>query len=222
MYLADYFILDNARMKSPLQVTLLDSHDLSRHGMTVLLGTVDVSLVSVLTSLMELEHCLHERFCDVLLLDDALPTAVDANRAIRRVRACSPQTAILVFSQKLYLSYIQQLIWEGARGFVYKGEQMADVLQVAIQTVYRGDLYLSPKATALQFQTAHHRELEALTARDIQILHLIQNGSTVKEIAEALKLDSQTVYRTRNKLRDVLGARTNEQIVPTAYEKGLL
>src|SRR5690606_28158824 len=64
---------DEAGMTPQLQVALLDSHDLSRHGMTVLLDKIDVCVVSVLTSLMGLEHCLHERFCDVLLLDDALP-----------------------------------------------------------------------------------------------------------------------------------------------------
>src|SRR5688572_26353303 len=110
-------------MKRRLRVALLDTHDVSRHGMTSLLNRADVCLVHVLTSLSELDTCLHERFCDVMILDDDLPKAVDASRAVRRIKVRSPETAIVVFSQKLHLGYIQQLIWDGARGFVYKGEQ---------------------------------------------------------------------------------------------------
>ncbi len=207
-------------MKPRLKVVLLDTHDVSRHGMTSLLDRADICLVHNLTSLIELDTCLHEKFCDVMLLDDALPKAVDASRAVRRIKVRSPETAIIVLSQKLHLGYIQQLIWDGARGFIYKGEQMATILSMAIQTVYQGDLYLSPKATALQFQTQLHHD--TLSTRDIQVLQLLQNGLTINEIAQSLHLDCQTVYRLRKKLRDTLGARTNEQIVPTAHEKGLL
>lgn len=70
---------------------------------------------------------------------------------------------------------------------------MATILSMAIQTVYQGDLYLSPKATALQFQTQLHHELDNLTTRDIQVLQLLQNGLTINEIAESLQLDCQTV-----------------------------
>ena len=178
-------------MKPCLKVVLLDTHDVSRHGMTSLLDRADMCLVHNLTSLIELDTCLHEKFCDVMLLDDALPKAVDASRAVRRIKVRSPETAIIVLSQKLHLGYIQQLIWDGARGFIYKGEQMATILSMAIQTVYQGDLYLSPKATALQFQTQLHHD--TLSTRDIQVLQLLQNGLTINEIAESLQLDCQTV-----------------------------
>ena len=190
-YFTPSSIVGYTRMKPCLKVVLLDTHDVSRHGMTSLLDRADMCLVHNLTSLIELDTCLHEKFCDVMLLDDALPKAVDASRAVRRIKVRSPETAIIVLSQKLHLGYIQQLIWDGARGFIYKGEQMATILSMAIQTVYQGDLYLSPKATALQFQTQLHHD--TLSTRDIQVLQLLQNGLTINEIAESLQLDCQTV-----------------------------
>ena len=94
-------------MRPRLKVVLLDTHDVSRHGMTSLLDRAEMCLVHNLTSLIELDTCLHDKFCDVMLLDDALPKAVDASRAVRRIKVRSPETAIIVLSQKLHLGYIQ-------------------------------------------------------------------------------------------------------------------
>ena len=211
-------------MKPIVKVALLDTHDVSRHGIRAVLerGVPEVQIVNILMSRDELERSLCEKAWDVLLLDDHLPSAVDISRVVSLVRWRSPNTAIAVLSQNLQVAYFQHLFREGVKGFIYKGEQMEDVLLPAIRMVSQGQLYVSPAAARLPYENEMPLAADQLNPRDRQVLHLLKEGLTVKEIAKVLNLESKSVYRSRWRLKARLGVRTNEQIVAVAHTKGLL
>lgn len=211
-------------MKPLVKVAFLDTHDVSRHGIVALLekGVSEVQLTHILTSRMELEHSLCDPQCDVLLMDDTFPKVGDINRVVNYIQLRSPHTAIMILSERLNMIYINQLFGEGVSGFIYKEAQLEDILLPAIRRVVQGELYLSPKVAALMLQNASQPELGTLNPRDMRVLQLLQDGLTVKEIADVLNLDPQAVYRSRNKLKEVLGVRTNEKIVSIAHTKGLI
>lgn len=94
----------------------------------------------------------------------------------------------------------------------------ADVEFAALRAVMRDELYLSSRTSALPYQ-AHP---ERLSVRECRVLQLLKMGFTVDEIAKVLHITTKTVYRSREKLKDSLGVRTNEQIVPTAQSRGWL
>jgi DNA-binding NarL/FixJ family response regulator len=211
-------------MKPRVKVAFLDHHDVSRRGIMAILeqAVSEVQVTHSLTSRMELEQQLCEAAWDVLLMDDMFPKAGDISHVVNHIQLQSPATAVIILSPRLHLVYLHQLFCEGVRGFIYKGEQLEDILLPAIRRVSQGEHYLSPKASFLMLQKSAQPELGALTTRDMHVLQLLRDDLTIKEIGEVLSLDSQSIYRSRNKLREVLGVRTNENIVPTAREKGLL
>jgi len=90
------------------------------------------------------------------------------------------------------------------------------------ETVYAGHFYASPRASGLLFTGRADVNITELNQTDIEILRLIDWGFTPKEIAAKLEITSRTVYRSRSKLRTLLGVSTNEQIVTSARQKGLL
>jgi DNA-binding CsgD family transcriptional regulator len=106
-----------------------------------------------------------------------------------------------------------------ARGFTYKPDAPGDAV---IGTRRNGDLFLSPKASALPYKERLLRNPDDLQHRDVEILRLMAQGYTVQEIAAHLDLASRSVYRLRGRLRAALNVRTNEQLVDAARERGLL
>lgn len=211
-------------MKPLVKIALLDTHDLSRHGFVALLekANSEVQLVHVMTSLSELDLCLSHQLFDVLFLDDTDTTPANLCQAMRYVLCQRAKTAIVILSHRLNTSYIQQLIAFGAKGFITKSEQLEDILLPSIRMVSRGEIYLSPKTAVLPYEGQLQPEREQLTLRDVQVLQMLREGLTVKEIANILNLESKAVYRSRWHLKEVLGVRTNEQIVPVAHARGLL
>jgi len=210
-------------MKAMINVAILDPHALSRHGMGVLLTQAadEITVAKTMVQTSDLDPCLYAGACDVLLLSDAISTETPVNSLVCHIQQSYPEVRVLILSQMLHLGYIQQLMHDGARGFLYKEDPVDEILLVAIRMVMRGELYFSPRASALPFQQ-HLSNLNGLSVRECQVLRMLSTGLTVSEIGEALHIDIKTVYRSRDKLKDILGVRTNEQIVPTARTRGLL
>ena len=210
-------------MTSMINVAILDPHPLSRHGMGVLLAQAadEITVTKTMGQVSDLDTCLRGEACDVLLLSDAIADGEPVNPLLHHIQQRWPEMRVMILSQTLHLGYIQQMLSDGARGFLYKEDRLDEILLLAIRTIMRGEVYLSPKATLLPYQTPV-QDLKSLTVRESQVLRLLNNGLTVGEIAKSLHLNIKTVYRSRDKLKDALGARTNEQIVPTAHSRGLL
>ena len=124
----------------------------------------------------------------------------------RNFIACSPVKYVNYYNQKAFILLVKVLI----------------LFITPFETVNAGHFYASPRASGLLFTGRADVNTTELNQTDIEILRLIDWGFTPKEIAAKLEITSRTVYRSRSKLRTLLGVSTNEQIVSAARQKGLL
>jgi two-component system invasion response regulator UvrY len=136
------------------------------------------------------------------------------------VRSLRPQAEIVLISNTLHFASIHQLLQQGIKGYLYKEDHLADNLVHAIETVSRGQLYLSPKVSALPYLEAQRAHVRGLNARDLQVLKLMYQGKTVQHIAQILMLKDRAVYRSQEKLRRALCVPTTELIVMAAMRSG--
>ena len=207
----------------PTRLFIIDSHDLSRNGLEMLVtrAQAPITLVGAYRTLDECRLQLQQNRPHVLLLDDTLPTSQDIFEVITRLCDQYPGLGIIVLSTRLQARYLQRLIQHGALGFIYKDDPLESALVNGIELVRSGDPYISPRASGLLF--ADQALLNArLNPTDLEVLRLMARGFTLKEIGVQTRLVPRSIYRIRGKLRQVLGVRTNDQIVAAAREQGLL
>ena len=206
----------------PIRVAIMDVSDLSRHGLQALVEkiTPNATLVGAFANLQTLENCLSETEVDVLLLDDMLPQMLSITSVVDTLRAIRPALQILILSQKLNVVYIQSVLQRHVNGYIYKEDQLADILAHAIQMIRRGQLYLSPQVSALPYTGVHAAPQQKLNSRDLSVLSLMNAGKTVQEMSARLDVSDRVIYGSQSKLRKALGVPTNELIVAAAAKKG--
>ena len=141
---------------------------------------------------------------------------------MRRLHHTVPHMRIIVISGRLHARYLQMLFGAGASGFIYREDRLENSLLAGIETVYHGYFFMSPRASGLLISGRTIDNTLQLNQSDLEVLRLIDQGLTPKEIAVSLKLTIRSVYRIRNKLSAVVGAPTHDHLVAAAREKGLL
>lgn len=208
----------------PTRLFIIDPHDLSRSGLELLVtrSQAPITLVGVYATLDEARLPLRQNHPHVLLLDDSLSHKIDIHETINQFCEQYPGLSILVMSSHLSAHYLQGLLQSGAMGFIYREDLVEASLIVGIELVRSGEFYVSPRASGLLFADRAIFTSDKLNQNDLDVLRLLARGFTAKEIASQLKMVRRSVYRIRSKLRSVLNVRTNEQIVQTARERGLL
>jgi len=158
----------------------------------------------------------------ILLLDDKLPPNEDINEVLARIHKRHSQLGILILSGRLHTRYLQMLFGAGASGFIYREDRLEESLTAGIEVVHQGYFYTSPRASGLLINSRLGYTPMRLNQTDLEVLRLIDDGLTMKEIAASLNLTLRSVYRIRNKLRSAVGAPTHEHLIAAAREKGLL
>ncbi|OIJ65388.1 response regulator transcription factor [Streptomyces mangrovisoli] len=169
---------------------------------------------------------------DVVLMDLRMPR-VDGLQAIRAIRddTALDDVKILVLTTFESEQYVAEALQAGANGFVGKGTDPRELL-LAIETVARGDVMLSPAATralvavftrsAAPVPQAAQQRFDALTPRELEMVVLVAGGITNDEIAARLSLSRHTVKTHINRAMVKLGVSDRAQLVVLAYESGLV
>jgi DNA-binding NarL/FixJ family response regulator len=204
-----------------IRIAILDVNDLSRFGLQALVERLpNATMAGAFNNLNELEAYLQEKEADILLMDDTLPRTRAIDPVIDSLHARYPALQIMILSKHLNQSYIQNVLQHHVQGYIYKEEQLAEILAHAVQMVRKGNLYLSPQVSALPYTaqktTAHAR----LRTRDLNVLYLMQAGKTVQEIAMHLNTSDRVIYHIQSKLRAALDVPTNELIIIEAAKQG--
>lgn len=166
---------------------------------------------------------LHQTRYDLRLLfvDGRL---LDFNNTYRQpfaVLKCPANTAYVVMSDQTHSEYIQQVMQNGAHGYIYaQMDGLEEMLITATHEVLSGRIYLCPQSVA---QLARHTpSLQRLRRRERQVLQHMAAGLSVKQMAQQLNVGEKTIYRDRERLRQWLDVPTVEQIVDAARQRGLL
>jgi DNA-binding NarL/FixJ family response regulator len=192
-----------------LKIVIVDDHPVVREGLIAALAR-EFEVVAAFASAEEL---LGARFtADVILLDLELP-GMSGVEAIPRL-----ETPVLVLTAYASDEQLDAVLRAGARGYLLKGAALEEIGR-AIRTVARGETYLDPRVASRVAALAH---APRLSPRERDVLRLLVEGSSNKEIAAALKVTERTVKFHVTSIFNKLGAENRAQAVTIAHQRGLI
>lgn len=200
-------------------VIIADDHRIVTDGLTKIINeNADTQVLGVTSTLAGLTELLPNLRPDVLLLDVALPDG-DGIDAIQRLRHLQPNLRIIVLTMFVEASVIHRALQNGANGYLFKSAGVDDLLG-AIRAVASGEQFLCDEARHI---LCEEKETPAiLTMREREILSLLAEGCTMKEIADQLCLGFETVHSYTKNLRQKLGCNNKASLVRVAMERHLL
>ncbi|HZG67246.1 MAG TPA: response regulator transcription factor [Herpetosiphonaceae bacterium] len=210
-----------------VRILLADDHAMLRDGVRMVLeahpgfevvGTADNGAEAV-----ALAHSLQP---DIAVLDVAMPE-LNGLDATREIRACCPETEIVILSMHEGEDYLREALRAGAAGYVLK-RAAAKELVGAIQAVQRGESYLDPALTRTLISDYVRKvdrtdlPADALTERELEVLKLVAEGFTNRQIAARLDISIKTVQSHRANLMDKLDLHDRTELVRYAIRRGLI
>jgi DNA-binding NarL/FixJ family response regulator len=211
-----------------VRVVIADDHGIVREGVRALLrASPDITVVGEAADGHEAIARCRELEPDVLLLDIAMPVLGGLEAAVE-IRKASPRTRILVLTQYGDREYVTRFLKIGASGYVLK-KAAGSELASAIRRVHAGGLVLDPDVArgALEAPRAAGESVagdpwEALTDREKQVLKLVAEGKSNKEVASLLSISVKTAMTHRENLMEKLGLHSRTDLIRFALKSGLI
>jgi two-component system response regulator NreC len=211
-----------------IRIVLADDHTVLREGIRSLLDDQpDMQVVGEAEDGRGAVQLAAEMKPDVVLMDIAMPL-LNGLEATRQIKRDLPQIHVLVLTMHDNEEYIRQVLTAGASGYVLK-RAAASELVAAIRAVHRGEAVLSPAITRLVLEDylrsdGSKPDLPAgeLTPREREILQLIAEGYTSREIAEMLSLSVKTVQAHRTSLMQKLDLHDRGDLIKYAIQKKII
>jgi DNA-binding NarL/FixJ family response regulator len=211
----------------PIRLLLADDHTLVRAGIRGLLGALkDVEVIGDTGDGHEALRVAETLRPDVVLLDISMP-GLNGLEVAARLAKLDTAIRVVILSMHATEEYVLQALRAGAAGYLLKGSAVAE-LEVAIRAVARGETYLSPAVSKRVVDEYVRRTgnvanpLESLTPRQREILQLVAEGHTNKDIAQRLGLSHRTVEVHRNQVMKRLEVHDLPGLVRFAVRVGLV
>lgn len=212
---------------SHIRIILVEDHALVRAGMKALLQKIEgTEVVADMGDGLEAVKYVQTDIPDLVLMDIAMP-GLNGLDATARILKESPTTRVILLSMHANEEYLQQALQVGASGYLLKGAELAE-LELAIRTVARGERYLTPAVAKYAIEAYREKTegpvgpLAKLSMRQREILQLIAEGHTTKDIAQRLNLSVKTVETHRSQLMERLEIHDVPGLVRFAIGVGLV
>lgn len=160
---------------------------------------------------------------DIVVMDVAMPE-LNGIEATRRLSTSSPHTRVVALSMHKDNVYVREILRAGARGYLLKDAVAADVVS-AIRAVARGESYLSPavsNAVLDDYRKHVTNPIDLLSSREREVLQMLAEGKTNKEIAGVLNLSVYTVDAHRGRIMEKLNVHSINELVRFAVRNGLI
>jgi len=206
-------------MPDKISVLLVDDHAMVRQGFRRLLeDESDIVVVGESGDGLDAVRVAGQLKPQVIVMDCALP-GISGLVAARRILEASPDVAILMLSMHSEETWVRQALDAGARGYILKSAMELE-LPVAIRKVAAGETVLDPAIS--RPATLKGERNAALTPRELEVLQLIVEGKSNKEIADQLGLSANTIAVHRANIMDALGIHKTAELVVYAIRNGLV
>jgi two-component system response regulator NreC len=206
----------SAEATAAITIVVADDHAVVRGGLRRLLDAEpDLEVVAEAGDVDETKAQVAAHRPAILLLDLHMPGG-GSLPALRAIRDSSPATAILVLTMQDDPGYAREAMLRGARGYVLKEAEEADLLH-AVRTVSAGGTYLQPELGARLLVGS-----SPLTDREREVLRLLALGHTNAAVAQQLHLSVRTVETHRANIQSKLGSTSRAELVRHALERGLI
>jgi len=206
------------------RVLLADDHTVVRKGFTLILsGQPDLEVVGEARNGREAVELAEKLHPDVVVIDVSMPE-LNGIEATRRIGESCPRTRVLALSMHRDAVYVREILRAGARGYLVKDAD-DDAFVDAVRAVARGEGYISPavsEAVLSDFRRHVTNPVDLLSTREREVLQMIAEGKTNKEIASILNLSVYTVEAHRGKIMEKLNLHNTGDMVRFAIRNGLI
>jgi DNA-binding NarL/FixJ family response regulator len=207
-----------------IRIVLADDHSVVRQGFKrILEAQGDMEIVGEAANGKEALELAEKLSPDIVVMDVAMPE-LNGIEATRRMRDAAPHTRVLALSMHKDSVYVREILRAGARGYLLKDAVDEDLI-AAVRAVARGEGYLSPgvaDAVLTDYRQHVTDPIDLLTSREREVLQLIAEGKTNKEIATSLNLSVYTVDAHRGRVMEKLNLHSTGELVRFAIRKGLV
>jgi two-component system response regulator NreC len=214
-------------MSDPIQVLIVDDHTIFRSGLNLLLSSEsDIEVVGECGDGNEAIEVASSLKPDVVLMDVGMPV-VNGFEATRRIKEINPEIDILVLTMHRSDEYFFNMLEAGASGYILKGAETDELIN-AVRVVSRGEAFLYPSMARrlvqefLNKSSSSSSSVSILSAREKEIMRLIADGYSNKEIADLLVISPSTVHSHRTNIMHKLELNSRYELVQYAREHGLI
>ena len=207
-----------------IRILLADDHSVVRHGFRrILEAQVDMEVVGEVSNGREAVDQASVLQPDVIIMDVTMPE-LNGIEATRRIAQSVPRARVLALSMHRDAVYVREILRAGARGYLLKDSSEADLI-AAVRSVAKGEGFLSPAiahAVLTDYRKHVTNPIDMLTSREREVLQLVAEGKTNKEIASGLNLSVYTVEAHRGKIMEKLNLHSVSEMVRFALRNGLI
>ncbi len=207
----------------PTRLLLADDHSLVRQGLRALLERQGFQVASEASDGQEAVRLAAKVQPEVAILDISMPV-LNGLDAARELLKSSPKTKVVLLTQHDEDHYVTEALRAGAKGYVLKS-QAADDLVHAIREVCSGAVYLSPsisRAVVDAYLSRTYVSTDPLSARERQVLQLVGEGKSTKDVAAQLGISVKTAESHRARLMRKLDIHETASLVRYAIRRGLI
>lgn len=210
-------------MSADKKVIIADDHVMFRQGIKVLLENGGFRVVGEAANGHDAIRLTRQLAPQVAVLDFSMPllNGIDAAQEIQRQSPCTQVVLLTMYDDEIYAL---EALKSGIRGYVLKSQTSSDLVS-AIQEVLRGSIYLSPRISETVVKALINKQSqpnELLTCRERQVLQLIAEGKTTKEIAALLNLSVKTAESHRSRIMQRLDMHNVASLVRYAIRRGMI
>ena len=212
---------------NPTLILIADDHALVRAGIRAFLERIpNIEVVAEASDGREAVELVTKLQPDIVLMDIAMPD-LNGLEATSQIVKMWPRVRVIVLSMHASEEYVWQALRAGARGYLLKGASLAE-LELALSSVAKGELYLSPPLSQqaiteyVQRTGKERAPAEKLTARQREILSLIAEGKSTKQVALQLNISVKTVESHRTQIMERLNIHDVAGLVRYAIKTGLV
>jgi two-component system, NarL family, response regulator NreC len=207
-----------------IRILLADDHAVVRQGFKMILGAQsDMEIVGEAGNGRDAVEMAEKLRPDVVVMDVAMPE-LNGIEATRRLLANAPHARVLALSMHKDSVYVREILRAGARGYLLKDSIAADLV-AAVRAVASGEGYISPAVSGAVLEDYRRHvtnPIDLLTSREREVLQMLAEGKTNKEIAVVLNLSVYTVDAHRGRIMEKLNLHSINELVRFAVRNGLI
>ncbi len=212
-----------------VRVLLAEDHTIVRQGLESLLRSEpDIEVVGEAINGQEALQKVEQLYPDVVLMDISMPL-LNGLEATRRIQQQFPKVKVLILSVHANEEHVLQALQAGASGYLLKDTAVSDLVS-AIRAVHHGDFFLSPAISRTVIEAylrgattaTETNSYSKLTDREREVLQLIAEGYSTREIAQLLHISEKTVRAHRTNLMSKLDVHNTAELVRYAIRKGVI
>lgn len=204
-------------------IVLGDDHTLVRQGLRSLLDREKIQVVAEAADGQEVIRMVEMHHPEIAVIDISMPTLNGIDAARELSRSC-PKTKVILLTQHEEEQYLHEALESGVRGYVLKSQVVSDLVD-AIRQVSRGGFYLSPgvsQAVVQAYRSKSQRPSDPLSSRERQVLQLIAEGKSTRDVASLLGISVKTAESHRSRLMKKLDIHETASLVRYAVRRGLV